>query len=415
MTIKKSFLILMLILAFSGITNASIFIGTDNKNFRPQAVYDDDIFLGGNKIRFQSEITGDLIGGSQELDFSGTSAGNINWAARWIIIKGPVENSVRIFAQKIDINAPIGRNLIAFGQSISIGPATRITRDAIIRGETVEFEGYVGKELNIKGDQITIAGTIAGNLDIEAQQLEIKPNTVIEGDLIYESPEKVKIEDSVIINGEIRRIESKIDNKTEKYRAFSPITFMLGMFLVFNFICSLFIFVTSLFLGNGLLIPCIIIALIVCGVIIVNLNRKIAIRAVRIIEKRLLVAFGLGLLLILLFPLAAFLTTATVIGMPLGLMIVFAFGIMTFAGAIYAAQFVGCNIGRLLNLGKKPLSNPTLIIGIVLLSLILLIPVVNWILTILILATGLGALVLSLGIFKEKDHKSLTESNTTDK
>ena len=144
MTIKSTFKILMLTLAFSSMTYASIFIGTDNKNFKPQAVYDDDIFLGGNKIRFQSEITGDLIGGSRELNFSGTSLGNINWAAQWIIINGPVERSVRIFAQTIDINAPIGRNLIAFGQSISIGPETRITRDAMIAGGTIIFEGFVG-------------------------------------------------------------------------------------------------------------------------------------------------------------------------------------------------------------------------------------------------------------------------------
>jgi len=406
MKIKNLLAIFSVLLIFSSVSFASIFMGIDNKNFSADAIYDDDIFIGGNKISFQSEITGDLIGGSQELDFSGTSSGNIIWAAKWIIIKGPVDRSVRCVAQMVDINAQIGRNLIAFGQDINIGPGTRIGKDALISGLTsgsvIEFEGYVRENLKITGEHVIIAGTIVGNLDIQASELEIRPNTIVEGDLTYKSPEKTKIEDSVIINGKTIWTKSEKDENQQKYRAFGPITFFLYSFLIFNFICSLIIFIITLILNNGLLIPSIFIALIVCGIVIISLNKNMALRTVGTLEKRFFVSLGLGLLLILLFPLATILATATIIGMPLGLLIIFAFGIIGFAGAIFAAQFVGGLIVGWAKADKKQSWLLNMVIGVIILSGLILIPFIGWIIALLTLASGLGALILSFEKFKDK-------------
>jgi hypothetical protein len=402
MKFKNTLAILSLAIFLSCSSYASIFIGTDNKNFQSDAKYDDDIFIGGNKISFQSEIAGDLVGGSQELDFSGTSLGNINWAAKWIIIKGPVDRSVRCFAQTIDINAPIGRNLIAFGQNINVGPGARIGKDALISGGIIEFEGYVRENLKIYGEHVIIAGTIAGNLDIQAKELEIKPNTVIEGDLTYKSPEKTKIEDSVIINGQTTWTKSEKDEKKQVYHAFEPITYLLYSFLIFNFICSLIIFIVTLLFSNSLIIPGIFLALIVCGIVIISLNKNMALKTVSTLEKRFWISLGLGLLLILLFPLATILTTVTIIGMPLGLLIIFAFGLLGFAGAIFAAQFAGGLIVGLVNADKKRSWLLNLIIGIIVLAGLILIPVIGWIVALLTLASGLGALILSFDKFKDK-------------
>jgi len=403
MKLKNLLAILGVLLVFGCSSYASIFIGTSNKNFQAGAIYDDDIFIGANKVSFQSEISGDLIGGSQELDFSGNSLGNIIWAAKWIIIKGPVDRSVRCFAQTIDINAPIGRNLIAFGQNINIGPGTRIGKDALISGGSIEYEGYVRENLRIVGERVIIAGTVVGNLDIRAAELEIKPNTIIEGNLIYSSPEKAKIEDSVIINGEITWTKSETDKSEQKYQAFKPITFFLFSFLIFNFICSLIIFIITLILNNSLLIPSIFIALIVCGIVITSLSKNTAFKTVAVLEKRFFISLGLGLLLILLFPLATILTTVTIIGMPLGLLIIFAFGILGFAGAIYAAQFIGGLITRLVSVNDNTSYILKMMIGVIILAGLILIPVVGWIIAVLTLASGLGALILSFDRFKDKE------------
>ena len=116
--IKRICGIIAIVILAANSVFASLFIGADNKSLHPQEIYNDDMYLTGNSIRFQSHIIGDLVGASQELVFSGQADNNISWAARFITVNGTVQGTVRGFAQKIDINAPIGRNLVALGQRV---------------------------------------------------------------------------------------------------------------------------------------------------------------------------------------------------------------------------------------------------------------------------------------------------------
>lgn len=402
MKIKLFWQILLITALLTGITQATIFIGTDDKSFQSDTIYNDDVFISGNSIRFQSQVTGDLIGASQELVFSGTCDGNINWASRWLTINGSVDGSLRGFAQTIDINAPIGRNLLAFAQNITIGPSTYISRDAYLFGEEIIFKGNTDNLLHIKGDKVVIAGNIGGDLNISANQIEIKPSTTIEGDLIYESYEKIKFEESVHIAGKVDWTELEKEDKESAYHAFQPINFMLIMYLIINFFFSLIVLLLTLLLGNKILIPLMYLTILVSGLVIVSINKSMALKAVKVIQERFMVALGLGILLILLFPIAAFLATLTIVGIPLGIIIVFTFGIFSFAGAVYSAQYVGIYIGRLLKIERQPSSAIYSIIGIIFLATLILIPIIGWLVAFLTLALGLGSLTLSLERFKGK-------------
>ena len=400
MKTKALILSLAIISALFTSASAAIFIGTDYRSFEADTTYDEDIYIGGNSIRFQSNLTGDLLGGSRDLVFSGHCEGDLMWGAQHITIKGPVDRTVRVFAQDIEVNAPIGRDLLAFGGVIIIGPGTRVMKNGYLFGDNVQFNGFVGEDLRIEGNKVSISGTINGNLNIEAKNLEIRPNTVIEGNLIYKTPEKAKIESSVRIAGETKWTELPAKSQESKYKAFKPITFFVDMFLVFNFILSMLVFIITLLLGNSALIPLMFLALIICGIVIVSLNRNFAARAVGVLEKRFFASFGLGILLIFLFPIASFLALISFIGIPLAILLLSIFGIVSFIGSIYAAQFVGCGIGRLLNLGRRPLSILTLIIGIVVLAGLVLIPVVGWIIAFIVISSGFGSVILSLERFR---------------
>ena len=410
---KTKALILGLAISLVLITSApaAIFIGTDYRSFEPDTTYDEDIYIGGNSIRFQSSLTGDLLGGSRDLAFSGHCEGDLIWGAQHITINGPIDRTARLFGQDIEINAPIGRDLLAFGGLIIIGPGTKIMKSGNLFGGNVQFNGLVGENLRIEADKVSISGTINGNLDIEAKNLEIKPNTVIEGNLIYKTPEKAKIESSVKIGGETKWTEIQAKARESKYKAFKPITFFVDMFLVFNFVISIIIFVITIVLGNSAIIPIMFLALIICGIVIVSLNRNFATRAVGVLEKRFFASFGLGILLILLFPIASFLALISLVGIPLAILILFIFGMVSFIGSIYAAQFVGCAIGRLLNLGRRPLSILTLLIGIIVLAGLILIPVIGWIIAFVVISSGFGSVILSLERFRGT--KKVAEAHAT--
>ena len=408
---SKFLIVILILVALTGIGQSTIFLGIDTQNFEPTEFYDDDIFIGGEDIRFQAELTGDLTGGSHKLVFTGNCGGNINWGSKTITIAGDVNKSVRAFASNIDINANIGNNLIAAGREVVVGPGSNITRDASLFAGAVKFEGHVGRNLTINAGEIELSGRIDGNVDIEAGKLTIKPNTFIAGNLVYVSPEKAKIPSSVEILGKTEYTESTDTRKETKYRAFEPIVSSIIIFIIGSFAYYLWVLICLLLFNNAGTIILTLLALIVSGLVIINIKKSTAEKSIKVLENRFFTALGLGVLIILLFPFVSLLAFISFVGWPLAFLLLFAFGTFSFAGAMYAAQFLGCAIGRLLNMEKKPLSWVNFIIGLVIIALLALIPVFGWIVVIATIGSGMGALILSLDIFRSK--KSEQEVATT--
>jgi cytoskeletal protein CcmA (bactofilin family) len=383
--------------------SGSIFIGAQNKNFSADTSFDDDLYLAGNSVRFESQVSGDLIGSCRDFVYSGQSAGSVNWAAQRINIIGPVAGSVRAFAQSIEINSTIGRNLVAFGQTVSIGPSTEIAKDATIYAGKVTFEGKVNGRLKIDADEISISGVIDGDLNTNARELEIKPNAVIKGNFTYQSSDEIKIPDGALIEGETKWI--KIDKdaaKEEKYRAFRSITTMIMGFTIINIIFSIGLFLLSLLMGNVVIIPLIYLSLIASGLTVLGLTKSKAIKSVSIMKERPWVSLGLGLVLLLIFPLAVGLAMITLIGIPIAVILLFGCGILLFIGAIYTALFIGSLVCRLVGINKKEPSMVCLLLGIIILASLSLIPVLGVLVIIATLMFGLGSTVLSFDIFNVK-------------
>ena len=395
--------ILMITIALAGLYSssmASIFVGTHNRSFTADTLFDDDIFITGNKVRFESQVSGDLIGACQEMVISGQIRGNVNLAARNINIIGPIDNSFRGFAQNIEINSGIHRNLIAFAQSVNMGPGAEIGSDANIFAGQVTFEGKIGKKLTVYAEKVTIAGTVIGDLVLHSENIEIRPNAIIEGDFRYTSPEEIKIPAGASIKG--KTIWKKVEKGDEgkKFQAFKPITFAVHIFLIFNFIFGGIIYILTLILGNAILIPIMFLALIFSGIVTLALTRRRAVLAIDVMRKRPLVATGLGLLIILLFPIVTALAMLTLIGIPLAALMIFGFGILLFIGFIYTSVYIGSWLCRMIGIKKKEPSFVCFITGSILLTLLSLTPILGWIIVVVTLMFGSGAIILSLEKFK---------------
>lgn len=397
---KKTFnLTIILLLTLIGISSASIFMGAQNKSFPADTVFDDDLYLGGNSIRFDSRITGDLIGASQDFVYSGQSQGGVNWAARHININGPVGGSVRACAQVVEVNSNIGRNLIIFAQMINIGPAAEIARDASLFGSQITFEGKVAGRMRIEGDRIKLSGVVEGDLLINAQEIEILPNAIIKGNLTYKSLNEAKIPAGTIIDGGIKWEKLDKETKAEKYHAFRSITSIVMGFMIINIGASIAIFLLILLIGNIVIIPLMYLSLIACSLIVLSLTKNKAVKCVAIMKERPWVSLGLGFVIMLLFPLAIGISIVTLIGIPMAALILFGGGIALFIGSVYSSLYIGSLICKMVGIKKQEPSIVCLLVGIIILASFSLIPILGVIIVLLISMFGLGATVLSFEIF----------------
>ncbi len=393
---------ILLLIGLVGACQATIFLGIESQIFESTENFDDDLVISGNRVRFESSIEGDLIGASRELVFYGNCDGNIIWASEKVNVGGEVKSSVRAFARTIDINSVIGRNLVAAGQKVIVVPGTKIGKDATIYADEVEFDGYIGNDLKVGCGSITLSGVINGDVDIQTEKLMIMPNVVINGNLTYKTPEDIKIPNSVRIKGETKWQQVEIDGKKSGYRALTPMVISIIMFIVASFLYYLWVMIWLLVFNNTGLIILSLFSLAICGLIILNLSKKTAARAVIVMQEKFFTALGLGILIVLLLPFISLIAFISFLGWPLGFLLLFIFGIFGISGAIYAIQFVGCAIGKILNLGKKPLSSITFLIGVVVVVLLMMVPILNWLIMAIILGAGMGSVILSLDKFKDK-------------
>ncbi len=408
---KKIFLnvaLASILAAIPGNVFATQFLNPDKKGFKADSVYDDDVFIIGNELKFDSKVRGDLFVACNEMVQSEIVDGNFNNFCQSIQSLGPVGGSFRSFARYVSCNAPIGRNLIAFGQEITIGPDVVIGRDAHLFAANVDFQGDVKGDLDVSASQATFSGSVAGCFCFEGRDLVIGPDAVIQGNLIYETPEKADISSSARITGDVKwtRIERK-EREQSGWVTFGKVFAWLishrGYFL-FMTVVSLGLFIgLAIPFPAGLSMVILWIMLAISGNILILLSKRMALRTEQNLNARLFPSLGIGFAILFLAPIVAVVLLLTIIGAPLGAVLILLFGAGSFAGGIYAALFIGRKICGLLGIGDSRPGYLCFTIGMVILVALSFIPIIGYLLSMLVIMLGLGGLTLAL--FSESELK----------
>lgn len=361
--------------------------------------YDDDVFLTGNTIRFDGKVRGDLYVACNELVQSDSVEGNLSMACKSIQSLGPVGRSFLGFAYDINCNAPVERNLMAFANKIIIGPETSVGKDANLFAGTVVFQGNVDGNLKIRSDNATVSGSVAGNLNFEGGTLTLSSDAVINGDLIYCSPDKAEMGDMAAVNGEVKwtKCVREDNGGTSTGRVLTWLISHRGYFLSLTVFSLLMFIFSAIPFPTGVAMVGLAITLLISGNLFIMISKKMSHDTEMVLNKKALPSIGLGFVLLFLSPIAAIVLLFSVFGAPLGAILILMFGVACFAGCVYAALFIGRNICRLLNIGS-PLSTgyECFSIGIVLIVVVSYIPIIGYIVALLVTMMGIGGLAQAL-------------------
>lgn len=405
---KNSFQILIIFLILVLLPSAAFatkFISFGGSGFHADTVYDDDIFIKGQKIKMDSRINGDLFAFCQEIVLTDSISGSFNSFSESVQVLGPVANSFRGFGYKVTCNAPIGRNVLIKtlfpGNNVTIGPQAIIGKNGDIFCAKLVFKGDVKGNLRIKSDNTVISGRIGGDLEFEGGTLTIGSDAVIDGDVIYKSSSKAEINKSALIKGEINWEELEADaDDDESWLSFLKFiawffSFRGYLLLVMMVSLSTLIFSVIPFPTWGLILFYSIIML-VSGNILLMLTKEKAKETLSLLDARFFPSLGLGFIIFFVAPLISMVIIFTFVGAPLGIAILLVFGVAAFAGSVYACAFFGRMIWGFL--GGKTESYPGYwhySFGVLLIILLSYIPVFGYLLITMVFMTGLGGFAQS--------------------
>jgi hypothetical protein len=176
-------LLLLLATAVNAGDLSSIHLGGDTIVTTPEN--GDRVYLG-HKIDVQAEIHGNLVATASEVNVQRAISGDLYAAGRHITLGAPVTGSARIF-----------------GRQVEISPEARIQGEASLAGGSIHLRAPVGGKLEIGGEDMLIDSSVAGDVEAAGEHLTLGPNARIAGRLRYAGPHELARDPAAEVHGSI--------------------------------------------------------------------------------------------------------------------------------------------------------------------------------------------------------------------
>ncbi len=161
-------LAIFMLLALAVVPSAQAFGGREGDRVVIPAdeVVEDDLYIAAAEIVVDGTIKGDLYAGAQSVTINGTVEGDLVVGAQTVVINGTVTDDVRVFAM-----------------AIQVGPDAEIGDDLLFGGASLETRSgsAVGGDVVVGSAQALIAGDVAGNILAGTSALELSGS--VEGDV----------------------------------------------------------------------------------------------------------------------------------------------------------------------------------------------------------------------------------------
>ena len=304
--------------------------------------YDSLRLIAGNMVKSRAIIDGLSFAAGNNVDLEGSATYGF-YAGNKITVKGKVE-----------------KDIFAAGNEIIIDDSAVILRDAYFAGNSVVVNANIARDLRVGSRVVNLSGvTIGRDAYIDAEEIILDSDTVIEGVLSYS--ENAKIEGleyakvGTVEKRKIREITVKVDLKDVIYN------------LIVSIIAS-FIVMTIVFY----LLP----------------NTKERLNKTELNFGNILKYSGIGLLMLVIIPLACIIGLFTGVLVPLSLITMAIYVISIYLSKIAIAYIIGSLINT--KIFKNDNTYLSLAIGLVILKSLILIPIIGGYISFISMIYGLG-------------------------
>ena len=340
---------------------ATEMVAADQFTIEEGEVLEDDLLVAGDTIMINGDVSGDLIAAGGSIKVAGRVDDDAWIAGGSLIIDGKIGDDLRAAGGDIRLRGSVADNAMIAGGTITTSSNSDVVGDLDVAGGSIEIAGHVGADLSCGGGSVVIGGAVDGNATICADNIQILQSARIQGDLKYTSDKEIEIPEGTVIGDVVyKRSEKKVED------IYSKTTSSIISFL----------------------------SILLIGLLMVRFTGNTTIRVSDTIAAHFLKSLGSGVLLLIVIPLIALILMLTVIGIPLGLIVLFAYIVILYISKI----FVGLAIGRrILTYAKQEISSPYwhLIVGLIVIAFATRIPLLGFLISLIVILAGLGALVMA--------------------
>lgn len=321
-------------------------------------------YLAGSEVRINQAVPADLYAAGGTLVIAEPVAEDATLAGGRIDVAAAVGQDLRVTGGKVRIDARVGGDLLAAGGDISVSPGSRVGGDVMLAGGEVRFAGQAMRDIKLAGGKLVLAGEVKGNARLYGQDIRLAPGAKILGDLTYASRNPLSDQELALVAGNVRREDDAPGHSNN--------------------------------VGSGWMHPLLFISMLACGSTLFLVFPNAVEGAEQAMRHTPLKSLALGLVLLFALPPMAILFMITVIGIPIGFGLMFAYPLLLLLGYLCAALFVSHAVAHALKQsGKTGAARQIVFLALALLlfSLAANIPMLGGMLVFLVAVMGAGALV----------------------
>lgn len=325
---------------------------------------DDDLYMAAGVVTMDGRVRGDLVAAGGTVSASGQVGGGVLAAGGTVDISGRIGAGIRALGGTVFVRGTVGTDVVVAGGTIILESNARVTRDLAAAGGNVTLLGAVGRDAQLAGGRIEIGGSVAGNVLARADELVVLPSAVIRGNLTYSSQKPAQIAPGARVIGRILR-EPYLVRPVPSREIVRGVRIAFG---VADFFWML------------------IIALALAAAAPGGLQRT-----ADALRGRPWASLGWGTFFLITVPIAVIALVVMLIGIPLGVLLLAAHALALFVSHASAGLAIGQTLAPRL---KSRYAEVAIGVGVIAIATNL--PYVGWLLRLIAVAVGLGALVLVL-------------------
>lgn len=327
-------------------------------------VIETDYFAAGERVEISGTVKGDAYIIAGEVLVDGTVSGDLLAAGGTVRLPGTIAQDVRVAGGEVIVSGRIGRNATLAGGTVELTNTATVQGGLVAAGGNVSVAGPVGGDAMIAAGNLTVSSGIGGKMDAAVGEMRLTSRAVIAGDLSYWSDKEASIDELARVAG------------TETWNP-TPEKIRPGKYAGAALVLKLLSLVSTL----------------IVGLLLIGFFPHFSGTTVSTLRKRPWASLGLGFVVFAAAPVALLIIAVTVVGIPLALILLALYLISLYLAKIFVISWAGTSIlGRW---GKEERKYRAFVTGLILYSLLTLVPVLGGLIALFVLFFGLGAAVFA--------------------
>ncbi len=161
-------------------------------------VIEDDILVAGNNVIIEGTVVGDVVVAGGTVEVRGNITQDLIVAAGEVSITGNIGDDVRAASGTLVIDGDVRDDLILFSGETTISDTGTVGGDITSTTGQLNIFGDVGGDISGSGGEVTIGGTVDGDVDVNTGELTVLQGAYISGNLKYTSPSSSEIPDGAV-------------------------------------------------------------------------------------------------------------------------------------------------------------------------------------------------------------------------